>query len=151
MRLSKKLVASVSIVAAGTLVAGIAFAAWTANGSGSGSAAAGHAELLVASTATTAGLTLLYPGGNGDANVTINNPNPYAVTVALSQNGAVTSSNTLCDAGTGVSLATTTGLIVAPGSAVYLLAGKASMSNASVNACQDAVFTIPVSLVGASS
>ena len=58
-----------------------------------------------------------------------------------------------CDASTGVTFTDqhTQALDVpANSSATFTLAGVVHMSNASDNSCQGAVFTIPVSLAGAS-
>jgi hypothetical protein len=69
--------------------------------------------------------------------------------------GTVTSDKgAACDAATGVSFTNQTGLtldVPASGAASFTLAGAAAMSNASDNSCQGAVFTIPVTLSGASS
>jgi hypothetical protein len=103
----------------------------------------------------------LYPGGSGDVLLRIKNPNPYAVTVsAVSGNGSITP-----DAGhsgcspTGVTFTDQTGLTInvpaksggVDGEVETTLTNAASMSNASVNACQGATFAIPVSLTGSSS
>jgi len=156
MRLSKKLAASVSIVAGGTLVAGIAFAAWTAGGTGTGSASAGHATAL-STVAASASTDLLYPSGSANVKIKIHNPNPYQVTVtAINNRGAgypITSGDSVCDASNGVSFTNQTGswVVGANSSAEYTLDDAAAMSNASVDACQDKDFAIPVTLVGASS
>src|SRR5688500_11826772 len=70
------------------LVASVALAAWTATGSGNGSAEAGQADTV---DVTTAEVTdLLYPTGTADVKVTVSNPNPYAVTVTqISANGDI--------------------------------------------------------------
>jgi len=156
MRLSKKLaIAAVGTVAA-VAVSTAAFAAWSASGTGSGSATAGHATAL-STVAASASADLLYPSGSADVKIKIHNPNPYQVTVtAINNRGAgypITSGNTVCDASHGVSFANQTGSwVVGPNtSAEYTLVDAASMSNDSVDACQDKDFSIPVSLVGASS
>jgi len=134
---------------------GLAWAAWTAGGTGSGSAKAGTAKALTTSDASASVVNLLYPSGSADVAVTINNPNPYPVTVSsVTGNGAITSGNTTCDASNGVTFTNQTGLsIVVPanGNVTKVFANAASMSNASVDACQGQTFTIPVSISGASS
>ena len=144
-------------VGLGTALAtgGTAYAFWASTGTGSGNATARSAQPLT-TTAVTVGSNLLFPGGAGDVKITINNPNPYAVTVtSVNGNGTITSDKgAACNASTGVTFTNTSGLsIVVPagGSNTATLAGKAAMSNASDNSCQGAVFTIPVTLVGASS
>jgi hypothetical protein len=135
---------------------GLVYAAWTTNGSGSGYAKAGTAQALTTVDVSATTSASLYPGTSGDVKLQINNPNPYAVRVtAVSGNGTITA-----DAGhsgcttTGVSFANQSSLtidIAANSSTTSTLTGAASMSNASLNACQGATFTIPVSLTGASN
>jgi len=135
---------------------GLVYAAWTTNGSGSGYAKAGTAQSLTTVDVSATTSASLYPGTSGDVKLQISNPNPYAVRVtAVSGNGTITA-----DAGhsgcttTGVSFANQSSLtidIAASSSTTSTLTGAASMSNASLNACQGATFTIPVSLTGASN
>jgi hypothetical protein len=144
----------VGIMAATLLVGGIAFAAWTATGTGSGNAQATSANALTTSVATTTGQ--LFPNGTGDLVITINNSNGYPVNItSISPNGAATTTptNAACDLSTGVSYLTQNGnwYVPASGSATFTLANAVSMSNASDNACQGKKFTIPVSLSGAST
>jgi hypothetical protein len=74
---------------------------------------------------------------------------------SVTGSGTVTSDKgTACDASTGVTFTNQTGLtldIPATSAATFTLTGSVAMSNASDNTCQGAVFTIPVSLTGASS
>ena len=139
-------------------VSGVAlvYAAWTTNGSGSGYAKAGSSQALTTIDVSASTSATLYPGSTGDVKLQISNPNPYAVRVtAVSGNGTITP-----DAGhsgcttTGVTFTNQTGLtidIAANSSTTTTLSGAAAMSNASLNACQGATFTIPVSLTGASN
>ena len=154
LRPRKKLVVAGGLVA-GLLASGVAWAAWTASGTGNGYAKATTAQALTTSDASASTTAQLYPGGSGDVKVTINNPNPYAVDVtSINGSGAITA-----DAGhsgcttTGVSFTNQTGTwnVAAASSSTVTLTGAASMSNASDNACQGAVFTIPVTLAGASA
>ena len=138
------------------LAAGVAFAAWTATGSGNGYAKATTAQALTTVDASGSTTAQLYPGGTGDVKLTIHNPNPYAVRVtSVTGAGSITSDKgAACDASTGVSFANQTGLtldVAAASNGTFTLTGAASMSNSSDNSCQGAVFTIPVSLLGASS
>ncbi|HYH61231.1 MAG TPA: hypothetical protein VD766_05145 [Solirubrobacterales bacterium] len=136
--------------------AGLAYAAWTANGTGSGYAKAGSAQALTTNDVSATTVADLYPGSSGNVKVEINNPNPFPVRVtAISGAGTITP-----DAGhsgcspTGVTFTNQTGLtidIAANGTQAATLNNAASMSNASANACQGATFTIPVSLTGASN
>jgi hypothetical protein len=137
-------------------VAGLVYAAWTTNGSGSGYAKAGTAQALTTVDVSATTAATLYPGADGDVLLKINNPNPYPVRVTdVTGNGTVT-------ADSGHATCVTTGVtftdqhsqaidIAASAQAQTTLTGAAHMSNASDNGCQGATFTIPVSLVGASN
>jgi hypothetical protein len=132
MKLSKKI--SVGALLAGAMLAGsIAYAAWTATGSGSGYARATSAQALgtVDVSATTS--ATLYPGATGNVKIQISNPNPYPVGVAFVDQ-------------TGLTLD-----VPAGGSAPFTLANAVTMNNSSHTDCQGAVFTIPVTLTGASN
>ena len=165
MHLTKKW----KLVATGTALAVIAgaslvFAAWTSSGTGQGYAKAGSAQALSTMDATASTSATLYPGSTGDVRIKISNPNSYPVRVtSVSLNG--TNADITADAGhsgcttTGVSFTNQTGLTIdvpaksggVNGVAEATLSGAASMSNASLDACQGATFTIPVSISGASN
>ncbi|MEA2473332.1 MAG: hypothetical protein QOE06_1247 [Thermoleophilaceae bacterium] len=156
-RVSKKL-AVVTTVAA-LAVVGLVYAAWTTTGSGSGYAKAGTAQALTTVDVSASTSATLYPGGPaGDVTIKIDNPNTYPVTVTtVTGSGSITA-----DAGhptcttTGVSFTNQSSLTISvpakvgavDGSTQTTLTGAASMSNASVNGCQGATFTIPVTLSG---
>lgn len=151
MRHSTK-IAGLGIITSGLLATGVAFAAWTAGGAGSGYAKAGTAVAL--GTVSAVPVDNLYPGGSADVEITIDNPNPYPVRVtSIAGAGAITSGITACDGATGVTFADQTGTwdVPANASAPFTLTDAASMSNVSDNACQGATFTIPVTLAGASN
>lgn len=89
-----------AVVVAGTsaavLVGGTAFAYWAATGTGSGNAQAGTMSAPTVSAGTTTG-SALYPGltSNGTSTggtlaMTASNPNPFPITVTVSQSGAAT-------------------------------------------------------------
>jgi hypothetical protein len=98
----------------------------------------------------------LFPGGTGDVIVKVHNPNGYKIQVtSVTGNGAVA-------ADSGHSGCTTTGVtftdqsaltadVAAGADTTLTFIGAAAMSNASLNACQGATFTIPVSLSGTSN
>ena len=153
---------SIAVGAAVAVVslAGVAYAAWTASGTGSGSAKAGTASALstVDASASLLPSDNLYPGGTGTVVVKIHNPNSYPVKVtAINGNGAITGSGGTgpCST-TGVTFANQTNLtpgwlVAANNDLLVTLNGAAAMSNASDDGCQGATFTIPVTLVGASN
>jgi hypothetical protein len=157
-RVNRK-IAVLTIVATLSLVAFV-YAAWTTNGSGNGYAKAGTAQPLTTVDVSASTTATLYPGVSGDVLLKIDNSNPYAVTVtAVSGNGAITpdGGHAGCTT-TGVTFTNQSSLnIVVPakagavdGTVQTTLTGAATMSNASVNACQGATFTIPVTLTGSS-
>ena len=158
-RVVNKKVAVLTILAGFALV-GLVYAAWTTNGTGNAYSKAGTAQTLSTVDVSASTSATLYPGVSGDVLVKIDNPNPYAVTVtAVTGNGTIT-------ADAGHSGCTTTGVTFTNQSSLSLsvpaksggvdgvlqttLTGAASMSNASLNACQGATFTIPVTLTGTS-
>lgn len=140
----------------GAMFAGsIAFAYWTATGTGSGYAKAGTSSDL--STNATATVADLYPGADGDLFIDIVNPNAFPVLVtdvARTADPITSDGGAACDASTGVTMTDQSGLslaVPAGGSATFQLDDVVSMSNASDDSCQGAVFTIPVTLTGQSN
>jgi hypothetical protein len=139
---------------------GVAWAAWTASGTGTGTAQAGKSINLRTAATTTSG-TALYPGAKGDLKVRVVNDNGFKIqitTVARGE-GDVTASqphhgNGCAGAATGVSIPSVTAeswIVNANTTQEFTLADSVSMSNASHTACQGATFTIPVVLIGLSS
>jgi hypothetical protein len=150
--------ATVVLVALGA--AGLVYAAWTTNGSGSAYATAGEAQSLSTIDVSASVTTLpnaLYPGTDGDVLIQVHNPNPFPVKVTqVAANGSVTASGgTGTCTVTGVSLnspvSTSIEVAASSNSAETTLTDAAHMSSASEDGCQGATFTIPVSLTGASS
>jgi hypothetical protein len=139
-----------------TLAGSVAFAAWTATGSGNGYAQAKTAAALTTVDVSASTTAQLYPGGTGDVLLKITNTNPYQVTVtSVAAGGTITSDKgAACNATTGVTYTppVSPSLAVPAGASVqFTLSGAVAMSNASDNACQGAIFTVPVTLTGASS
>jgi hypothetical protein len=148
-------IAVVGVIA--VAVAGIAIAAWVVSGSGTGYAKAGSSSALTLSDATASTSADLYPGVTGAVKLKVSNPNPFPVRItAVAGNGAITSDKgAACDASTGVSFANQSGLtldlLANETDKVFTLATAVSMSNASDNTCQGAVFSVPVSLTATSN
>jgi hypothetical protein len=137
------------------LASSIAFAAWTATGSGAGYSKATTAQVLTTVDVSASTSAQLYPGGTGDVIIRISNPNPYPVLVTgVARSGAITSDKGLaCDAATGVTFTDQAGQTISVAAASttnVTFTGAAAMSNASDNSCQGATFTIPVTLSGRS-
>jgi hypothetical protein len=135
------------------LSASAAIAYVSTAGTGSGSASAGTMQTVTVSAFVggDAPSSQLRPGGPAaDVILRVQNPNPFTVqVVGIVGNGAVTADggHAGCTT-TGVSFtAPTNPTITLPtGSTLVQLAGAATMSNASVSACQGATFSIPVTL-----
>jgi hypothetical protein len=152
--------ATITSLFLGILLAGsIAFAYWTASGSGSGYAKAATPQLLSTVDVNASTTADLYPGGTGTLKIQIHNPNGYAVTVTdITGTGPGTSGNGACDAANTVTLtAPITGQTIAVpangDSAVLTYANGVSMTYGATpdNSCQGKTFTIPVSLTGINS
>ena len=141
------------------LAASVAFAWWTAGGSGNGYAKAATASPLTTVDVSGSTTADLYPGGTGTLKIQIHNPNTYAVTVnSITANGTATSGNAACDAANTVSMvAPLTGLsisVTAGGnSTVQTFSNAVTMSyGASAdNSCQGLTFSVPVTLTGVNS
>ena len=151
----RKLVILTAAVAAAVATA-IGIAAWSISGSGNGYAKAGSASALTLADATAFTSATLYPGATGDLKLRVTNPNSFPVRItAVSGNGTITSDKgAACDASTGVTFANQSGLALdlgATSTATVTVPNAVSMSNASDNSCQGAVFTVPVSVTAASN
>ncbi len=135
---------------------GVGLAAWATSGSGTASAGAATASAITLGDASAAVGTDLYPGADGALKVKVTNPNSFPVRItAVSGNGAITSNaGAACNAAHGVTFTNQTGLtldLAAGATTTFSLAGAVHMSNASDNACQGAVFSIPVTVTAASA
>ncbi len=148
------------------LASSVAFAWWTASGSGNGYASAGSVTpidtLSVNAIAATA--NDLYPGGTAALKIEIRNQNPFPVKVtAINANGnpVTVPTDAVCDTANSVSLTNIDlsglpggGLTVAANSTsgVQSYANKVSMNGpAAVDACQGETFAVPVTLVATSA
>jgi hypothetical protein len=138
----------VGAAVAGVLLSGTAAVAyWSVTGAGSGSAASGTMTAPTVSAGTASG-TLLYPGltANGtstgaDLLVSASNPNPFAVTVTVSQGaGAVTGCTTPAVTFSGGSFT----LPANSGTVTRTIAKSVSMGTASSNDCQGQTITDPL-------
>jgi hypothetical protein len=153
---SKKRIIGAGITVLVLAAVGLVYAAWTSSGTGSGYAKAGTAQALSTVDVSASTTATLYPGADGDVLIEIDNPNPYPVRVtSITGNGAITAdaAHPGCTT-TGVTFTDQTGQtidVAANESTQTTLSGAASMSNASDNACQGAVFTIPVAFSGNSN
>ena len=139
------------------LLAGAARASWTAGGSGSGGGSTG-ANQTVTVAAFVGGdspASALIPGGPAaEVILRVTNPNSASVQVySVAGNGTITadSGHAACTT-TGVTFTAPTSpispTVTVPANSTILvrLPGAASMSTASLSACQGATFHIPVTL-----
>jgi hypothetical protein len=153
----KRIVVAAAVVAAFVAV-GVGIAAWSVTGSGTGYAKASTSSALTLSDASASTSADLYPGASGTVKLRVSNPNPFPVRItAVSGNGTITSDKgAACDASTGVTFVNQSGLTLdlaanATNQVLTLPSGSVTMSNASDNSCQGAVFSIPVSVTAASN
>lgn len=146
------------------MISGIAFAVWTATGTGSGNAKALTAATVTVNAVT--GAADLYPGGPaGSVYFTLTNTNPYPVTfdtvtaaTVSAVSGGVADPGTAC-ATSDLTIATLpysgwTAQVAAgsPGSPttspMRSVPGLVSMVSTAPNNCQNAFFTITLTLTG---
>jgi hypothetical protein len=157
MKLKKLAIASaITLTVAGTST-GVAFAVWSASGSGSGAASALVAQSLVVTAVTPSGPgASLYPGGPaGRVYFTIQNPNPYAVTITGLTWGTPTSSDTTSCPNANISVdpnAPTSVDISVPAnttSGAVQINGVLDLSHSAPDGCQGVAFVVPVTVAGA--
>jgi hypothetical protein len=129
---------------------GVAYAAWTSTGTGTGAVGAGSAVTLGVSGAEVGGL---YPTGHVTQNVTVTNSNPYAVKLSdlTPDNATITSDHAACNADsvTAGTVLNTTVLAATTGSTSIPV--TVSMDNTANDDCQGATFTISYTAHGASN
>jgi len=156
--------AAAGVIAAVT-ASGVAWATWTAPGTGAASAQAGHAVPVVTVQATTTG-SLLYPGRTGDVYVKVHNANPFKVKVVrVDGTGPIVADDAHRLAGCvthgvtfpvdpvpkGSNRIKVAWELPANETVQFTAPGQVRMSNDSANACQGATFTIPVALTAESA
>lgn len=156
-KLSKKFLIVVVLGVVTVAVAGIAIAAWSVNGSGTGYAKASTASAVTLGDASAESTATLYPGASGTAKLKVSNPNAFPVRItAVTGNGTITTADVTCNASHGVTFVNQTGLTLdlaanETNQVFTLASGSVTMSNASVNACQGQTFSIPVSVTAISN
>ena len=155
-RRKRTIVVSVLVLVMGVVAVGVGFGAWSISGTGNGAAKATTASSITLADATAFTSADLYPGATGNLKLRATNPNPFPVRItAVSGNGTITSDKgAACDASTGVTFTNQTGLtldLAAGATGTLTVSSSVSMSNASDNSCQGAVFTVPVSITGVSN
>lgn len=157
-RLRSTRLAGVAVCVAITFAAAsTAFAYWTTTGGGSGSGTTGTTQLITLSPGIPT--APLYPGGQGDVAVTVDNPNPFRVHIgSLSLSTGQGTAGYQVDAGhagcatSALSFTTQSnggaGWSVPPkvgstdGSLSLDLASALTMTAGAANACQGATFNV---------
>lgn len=137
-----------------SLMAGVAFATWTADGTGSANARARTATTVTVNAVT--GAADLYPGFNdGDLHFSLTNANPYPVTFTAMTPGAITSSNPTGCPASNLTVDTASGLslpVAANGtSGTQTIADVVNLATSAPDGCQGVTFTVAVSLTGSQS
>jgi hypothetical protein len=157
MKRTRFLTIAVSVAAVCALTAGIAWAAWTVSGAGTGAGAATVAQSLTVTALTPSGAAAtLYPGGPaGSVYFQVANPNPFAVTITGLTWGTPTSAFTTGCPNANISLdasAPTTVSISVPANATaatYSIPNVLDLAHSAPNGCQGVAFNIPVTVTGA--
>lgn len=151
MRNSKR----IKIVAGGTAVlmgVGVAFAAWTSTGEGSGEVTSTSDQGL---TVTSTSASDLFPTGQQSITVTVENENPYNVALDSITVDDISASNPDCNVAAVTSPDNTApATTLAPAGAVGDSADfpfVVSMSNDANNDCQGNTFTVDFTATGQSS
>ena len=135
---------------------GVTWAAWSTSGSGTGTGAAKTAQaLIVTPVAVGSSGASLYPGGPaGWIYITVQNPNPYGITVTgLSWGTPVSNNPTACPSSNisvDPSAPTTTSLSVAANttSGAIQIMGVLDLAHSAPDGCQGNSFSVPVTLTG---
>ncbi|MEV6715738.1 hypothetical protein AB0M48_27280 [Lentzea sp. NPDC051208] len=138
MRKRTAVIAAVTVLAVG---GGVAYAAWSSTGSGSGSV--GSTTSVNSTITPVDGAGGLYPGKTVSFQVTIDNPNDYAVAVTSISAGTSALTAGGCAAGTVTSPAVSSpGTIGADGSATFTL--EATMNADAADNCKSQTFSLPL-------
>jgi hypothetical protein len=157
----RKKIALLAILAVALTAIGVAIAAWTTGGSGSGQASAGTAASMSISAGTPS--SSLYPTASADVAAVVSNPNPYkvhvssialgAISVDAGHSGCNTASVSVTspqdNSGSGWDVPAKSGGV--NGSLNVDMANAISMSNAANDSCQGATFTVALTATGASA
>ena len=155
MQRSKKITA-LAVMIGVTLVAGVAFAKWTADGSGTGTA-----KSLTAQTVTFTGATPtadLYPGGPaGAVYFSASNTNPYTVVFSKITGLSVVSDDTANCPNANVSVPAAsvaapitlgTNVTLAPGASTFSIPSLVTLAGTAPDGCQTKTFTVTATLLG---
>jgi hypothetical protein len=144
-----------------TVAAAVAYGAWTANGTGQGTVTAGTSAAVTLTPAVPS--DSLYPTASARVATTVANPNPYAVHVSSitldttqgTGGFAVDGAHSTCNLASLSFTAQTNGGngwdIAANDDVELQLDDAVAMSNAALDACQGATFTVHLSAAAVSA
>lgn len=151
----RKLTRRATVVTSGLVAAttmGVAFAAWTSTGSGTGSAASTTSENSTITAMTLSAADELYPGATKSTSVSVSNPNDYPVIVTSISSGSSDAVNGCAadsvrtDArslSSGVVQSDGSSTVIAPNSsATYTLVLR--MTDNPSDACKSQSFSLPL-------
>jgi hypothetical protein len=150
LKMHPKLAAGL-IATACVVTAGVAFATWTANGTGSAEARARTAQTVTVNAST--GAADLYPGfTQGDLHFTLTNTNPYPVQFTSLTPGAITSSAPVACPSSNLTVASASALTLNVAanatSAPLSVADVVSLATGAPDGCQGVTFTVAATMVG---
>lgn len=156
MKSKKRRVALAAVVAFALIGVGVAYAAWTASGTGSGASRALVAQALTVNPVTPGQpAASLYPGGPaGWVYLTITNPNPYSVNVTHIAWSTPTSTDTANCPSANISVdgnAPTTLNVTVPANSVsgtLQIFGVLDLAHSAPDGCQGVVFNVQASVTG---
>jgi hypothetical protein len=144
---------ALALILLGTASAGVAIAAWTGGGEGTGYAKAARFQALTTKDASASTRGDLYPGGKGDLVMEWHNPNNFPVRITeISAAGpiAVDPDHPAC-VNHGIEYADQRGLsfnVGAGESKGIIVVDTLTMSPDADDGCQGAGFTLPVAAKG---
>jgi len=155
MNIRKRWLVGGAALALAVAGAGVAYAAWSANTSGQGSAVAMVAQAITLSP-NASGTATMYPGGPA-ATIYFNasNPNPYAVNFTTASYSSPVSNSTVSCPNSNISIAPgapTTVSVSLPANASNVplsIPGVLQLSHTAPDGCQGVSFNVSVQLTGA--
>ena len=156
-RIKKLAIAAGLTVGISAAAAGIAYAAWSATGSGQGGAAATVAQGVTLTAVVPQGsAATLYPGGPpATVYFTASNPNPYPIVITAITWGTPVSFNPTACPSPNISVdanAPKTGLSILippnPQSQGFTVLGVLDLSHAALDGCQGVGFEVPMTVSG---
>jgi hypothetical protein len=157
MNIKKVLLGLAASGAAFGIGVGVASAVWSASGSGSGSGGALTAQALGVTAIAQIGPSgeSMYPGGPaGWVYISVQNPNPYPITVTGFKWGTPVSTNPTACPSSNISVdavAPTTGSIPVAAnttSGALQINGVLDLAHSAPDGCQGVTFDVPVTITG---